>query len=725
MTKRRLTLLLVTALVMIGAGVFLQTRPLQAQEDAPDPHGEPGTFLQMYYEQWVTSPHANFEDDAFRHWDQDGEISERCATCHSTPGYRDFLGADGSEAGVVDAPAPLGTVVNCDACHSPAAANLSSVAFPSGVVINDIGDSTRCMVCHQGRNSGLDVRSAIADAGLEDAPNTVNEDFGFINIHYYAAASTLYGSEVHGGYEFEGMSYYMRNEHAPGYETCDDCHQPHTLELLVDDCATCHEGADSVEGVRNIRSFGSNVDYDGDGDMEEGIRGEIETLQVMLYDAILTYSAEVVGTPIVYADGYPYFFTDTNGNGEPDEDETNFGNSYASFTPRLLQATYNYQISLKDPGGYAHNPDYHLQLLVDSINAINGELNTDMDTVITREAGGHFEASAGAFRHWDDDGEVSARCSKCHTSEGLPFFAENGVTIAFEPSNSLSCETCHQGGYDDEDSLIRTDEVEFPSGAVVSFGEEEASNYCLNCHQGRQSTTQINAAISNASVEGDEVSEALSFQNPHYYASGGTLFGGEALAGYQYEGREYVGQFEHVRRFDDCTGCHTPHQLDLRIDECTECHEDATDIAGVRSIRFEDEDIDPVDYDGDGDTDEPVRDEIATLQADLFERVQAYAADVVGTGILYDAASYPYFFADTNGNGEADEGEISYGNQYNAWTPNLLRAAYNYKYATIDPGNYAHNADYMLQLLYDSLESMGGEEAVATYNRPPLRDDDD
>ena len=35
--------------------------------------------------------------------------------------------------------------------------------------------------------------------------------------------------------------------------------------------------------------------------------------------------------------------------------------------PRLLQAAYNFQVTLKDPGGYAHNGKYHIELLYDSI----------------------------------------------------------------------------------------------------------------------------------------------------------------------------------------------------------------------------------------------------------------------------------------------------------------------------------------------------------------------
>ncbi len=45
---------------------------------------------------------------------------------------------------------------------------------------------------------------------------------------------------------------------------------------------------------------GSKVDYDGDGNVEEGIYEELEGVQALLLQAIQAYAAEVAGTPIVY-----------------------------------------------------------------------------------------------------------------------------------------------------------------------------------------------------------------------------------------------------------------------------------------------------------------------------------------------------------------------------------------------------------------------------------------
>src|SRR5690606_5667698 len=130
---------------------------------------------------------------------------------------------------------------------------------------------------------------------------------------------------------------------------------------------------------------------------------------------------------------------------------------------------------------------------------------------------GHFDSTAEAFRHWDEDGEVAGACTKCHTADGLPFFLDEAVLFSREPSNSLECTTCHSDL--SEFTVYTVDQVTMPSGVVVTFGEEEPSNICLNCHQGRESTVSVNNAISRAGVGDDEVSDALTFRNVHYFAA--------------------------------------------------------------------------------------------------------------------------------------------------------------------------------------------------------------
>jgi hypothetical protein len=717
-------------MVIAGMMLLLQSQVL-AQEATPAPTPQPfqgfgapleaaPPYLAAIYNEWVGSAHADTKAEAFNHWNTEGAVPDTCARCHSTPGYIDFVGGDGSTPFKVDAPAPIGTVITCDACHNSAAAQLTSVTFPSGVTIDNVGKSARCMQCHQGRASTDSVNAAIEKAGLTDDPNKVSADLGFINIHYFAAAATLYGGEARGGYQYEGKFYQPRNMHAGGLNTCADCHNQHTLQVRVDVCAQCHEDIQTVDDLKNIRMNGSGADYDGDGDILEGIAGEISGLQDLLLQTMQAYANEVSGSPIAYTpDTYPYFFVDTNNNGTVDPDEAKSDNGFKAFTANLLKAAYNYQDTIKDPGAFAHNPKYVIELLYDSIDSLNAELKEPVDlSTASRDDVGHFNITAEPFRHWDAEGEVPATCTRCHTAGGLPFYLENGVNIKSAPSQSLACSTCHIVSKDFD--TYKVDQVTFPSGAKVSLGEGNSSNLCISCHQGRESTVSVNAAIASAKVGPDEVSKALAFRNVHYFAAGATLFGTEVKGAYEYDGKEYNGRYMHVENFQVCTDCHETHTGALKVDQCADCHDGVTTQEDLKLIRTEPEGVAAIDYNGNGDTTEPIADEIASFQEALLKAIQKYAADKAGAAIAYSPAAYPYWFIDKNANGTVDADEATADNGYVSWTPNLLRAAYDYQYSVKDPGVFAHNADYIMQVLYDSIEAVGGQEAVATFTRPPV-----
>lgn len=702
-----------------------QAEPVECPEPEPCPEPVTTGVDVPFEEQWAASPHADASAVAFTYWDtaDPAQVPETCAKCHSTHGYLDFLGVDGSNFGEVNQPAPIGTTVECIACHNDVTVTMTSVVFPSGVELTNLGDEARCMQCHQGRASKVQVDQAIENAGLTGEDDVTNEDLAFINIHYYAAAATQYGTQVQGGYEYEGMSYDARFFHVEGYNTCEGCHNPHSLEVRVEECSVCHTDVASIEDVRNIRMEGSLVDYDGDGDITTGITGEIEGLQAKALQAIQAYAVEVAGTPIGYdSHTHPYFFVDADESGEIEEGEANRDNRFMSWTPRLLKAAYNYQVSLKDPGGFAHGGKYLIQLLHDSINDLNSAISDPVDmTGARRDDAGHFAASQEAFRHWDAEGLVPGDCAKCHTAEGLPQFLDeasrardgvSGVNVAHSPSSSLNCATCHSDVSTFE--LREVTNVRFPGGAVLSFGEGEGSNLCINCHQGREANATVQAAIRRADVGEDEISEALTFRNPHYFAAGATLFGSEAAGAFQYEGQEYAGRFMHVPNFSTCSECHDPHSLAIPVQVCSGCHPGADSPEGLLDIRGP---VHTEDYDGDGDASEGIGREIQGMHEALFVAIQAYAIETEDVNpIGYDPHVYPYFFIDTDEDGTLSPDEAVFPNRYVTWTPRLLGAAYNYTWVAKDPGAFAHNATYILQILYDSLEDVGAD--VSDMTRP-------
>ena len=231
------------------------------------------------------------------------------------------------------------------------------------------------MECHQGRESKVSVDKQITDTfkltpADEDtvvkplvtkdaAGKTVTTTFGFRNVHYFAAAATQYGTLVKGGYEYDGLLYDGKFEHPAPYNTCNGCHNPHTLELDVKECATCHEGVAKVEDLAKIRMPGSLMDYDGDGDAKEGVAVEMAGLQEKLLTAITgVRQGSRQGRHRLRCGHLPLLLRRQERQRQARRGREGLS---AAWTPRLLKAAYNYQVASKDPGTFAHNAKYIIQ----------------------------------------------------------------------------------------------------------------------------------------------------------------------------------------------------------------------------------------------------------------------------------------------------------------------------------------------------------------------------
>jgi hypothetical protein len=689
----------------------------------PEPT-EPVVNEVPFQDLWANSGHNKADAEAFNHWNEDdpAEVPVSCAKCHTSQGYQEFV-ATGEIANPI--PAPAGTI-QCVTCHNDATVNLDSVTFPSGLEVTDVGPTARCMVCHQGRESKVSVDKKIADYNGTDAPDDVpapiknaqgnDAPMGFSNIHYYAAGATLYGTEAKGGYEYDGKMYDGKFRHVVGIDTCIGCHNQHSLEIKIETCQECHTDVKAVEDLKNVRMQGSLADYNGNGDTTEGIAAELAGMQETLYQAIQEYAKDVAGVGVVYDPAtYPYFLADADGDGQADTNDEGNPVGYPNWTPRLLKAAYNYQTSVKDPGAFAHNSKYIIELLYDSTADLNEKLGTIDMTAMHRDDPGHFAGDTEPFRHWDEEGMVEAACVRCHSAEGLPMYLENGATIAVPPSNGFMCTTCHDSA--NFPNRYEVASVTFPSGATVSLGGKDAdgnfvaddSNLCMECHQGRSSTVQVDKALSGKDPNTPDPS--IRFTNVHYFAAGATLFGSEVQGAYQYEGKDYVG-YNSKHPLNKCANCHEVHALEVKVEACVACHGGSSDPNDPATYR-----LDTTDYNGNGDTTEGIKAETDSFAERLYAAIQAYAKDK-GTPIVYDAASYPYFFVDANEDGVADTSD-SGSASYNAFTPELLKAAYNYQYYQKDPGAFTHNPKYVLQFLYDSIEALGGDTTDLTRPAVP------
>ena len=336
-----------------------------------------------------------------------------------------------------------------------------------------------------------------------------------------------------------------------------------------------------------------------------------------------------------------------------------------------------------------------------------------------RDDAGHFAGNTLPFRDWDTAGEVPAGCAKCHSADGLPQFIHNAGTeviskagvqitgvIGQPPANGFKCTTCHDGANFPNRLAVST--VPFPSGVSLTFSTEKDengnlkpvdANLCIECHQGRESTVTMNNALASFK-EADKPDPAVRFRNVHYFAAGATLFGTDAKGIYEYDGKKYVGRNMHVDGFNTCTDCHDKHALTVKTEACAGCHK----VDDPKLIRMSTEN-----YDGSTDPKEPMYQVVETFKKRLYDGIVKYAKDKAQLGIVYDPASYPYYFADKDGDGKADVDDKGAGIAYNAFTPRLVKAAYNYQYSVKDPGGFAHNPKYVLQALYDSIQEIGGD----------------
>ncbi len=723
--------------------------PTKAPEPTAVPKPTEAPLVVPNMDAFLASGHADAKAQAFTDWDTANppEVPTACARCHTSAGFQEFI-STGKVAKNISAPA--GTL-ECETCHNAAASSLISVTFPSGKVVNTSEEGEAlCMTCHQGRESKVSVDKQIAQFNVTDDPdkvvsepmvtNGVTSTFGFRNIHYFAAGATLYGSQAQGGYEYDGKVYDPKFRHVEGFDTCVACHDQHATKVNVDKCAECHQGVKTVDDLKNNREPGSLVDYNGNGNVKEGIYYEIKGLQDILYNSIQMYANEVAKTPIVYDPAaYPYWFAAGPDGQALKDDKGNAVNYNSKWTARLLKAAYNYQLSAKDPGAFAHNAKYVIELLHDSIDDLNGKISKPVDmTKLARDDAGHFAGNTEPFRHWDGDGTgvVPAGCAKCHSATGLPVYLANSGTEIVTPSgvqitgitaqpisNGFECATCHDvNNFPNRRAVVN---VPFPNGKSLTFSTEKDdkgnlkpvdANLCLECHQGRESTVTMNNAIAATKPKSDDEvvmkadgkTPALSFRNVHYFAAGATLFGDAAQGAYQYDGQKYKGQnTEHP--LNKCTDCHDVHTLEVKVDTCKSCHGDKKpeDIRMVAT-----------DWDGDGNTTEGVKGEIDTLAEALYAQIQTYAKDKAGAGIVYDATTYPYFMLDADGDGKPDKNDKGANIAYNAWTPRLLKAAFNYQYVQKDPGAFAHNPQYVIQFLIDSIGDLGGN--IKGYTRPEV-----
>ena len=194
----------------------------------------------------------------------------------------------------------------------------------------------------------------------------------------------------------------------------------------------------------------------------------------------------------------------------------------------------------------------------------------------------HGDHDSLSFTYWNKDGAVPESCAACHSQPGfLDYLGADGSAfgVVDHPAainSPIGCASCHTQAAHALDSVV------FPSG--VSVDGLGSSAVCTVCHQGRQSSEAVDAAV--AGLDADAVSADLGFLNIHYGIAAAVMSGSEVRGGYQYPGNSYAGRFAHVPSANTCTGCHDAHSTKVETEGCLSCHRAVADLRDIRTQRF-------------------------------------------------------------------------------------------------------------------------------------------
>jgi hypothetical protein len=357
-------------------------------------------------------------------------------------------------------------------------------------------------------------------------------------------------------------------------------------------------------------------------------------------------------------------------------------------------------------------------------------------------------------------------CFQCHNGIGALSYIKDIIltpaALTVNENATAECTTCHNPHRETATitnalgDITTTKHVRLPE--ALSFNRSVDSVYrtfkfldnsdipteignsiiCVYCHQGRSSGLVLNTTKFGLAAD----SPGRRFENDHYLAAGAILLGRN---GYEYLNRSYTREFPHNTdpANGNCTGCHMTnantgteggHTWKMvseagveNVDACNVfgCHGTpgvADPVADFRTFRQNN-----LDYDGNGFVD-GVAEEIGgfALDADgaptdgLLGALVAAIESAPPNGFLYLPNRYPYFFKTDGSSTTPDD-----------WTNENLAAAFNLnmvfktvkQFSPLPGGGFEgginiHNPPYTVQILVDSLESLGAATGGQLANRP-------
>ncbi|MEW6429742.1 MAG: multiheme c-type cytochrome [Thermodesulfobacteriota bacterium] len=396
---------------------------------------------------------------AWVHYDWDASNRQGCQRCHTATGLKNYLTDPttysaannnfshltgwANNAGVITS-SGQNEMLYCWGCHTD---NAGGLRDPGAITTDyltddgsmlatfpDVNGSNVCLACHQGRESGGEIK---ADTG-----NFSNRSF--INSHYLTAGGTLFQTT---GFEFAGLNYdppafFAHDQIGMGTDAdlaaweatngtpgpCIGCHMSSTEKHLflpvemtggvisaitASVCVNCHDGGHGPAFVAK----------GGDAAAVAAAAAFLEAEKTELHAALEALEAQLAQRGYFFANSHPYFHIDTNANGFLDPGEINSANGVKNWisgidaTGKLnMGAAFNYNLLEHDPGSYAHNRYYTKRLIYDSLDFLDnglfdGSVGNGIDTVaaanqVTHD-GGTFTAAEAAEAKAYLDGDTN------------------------------------------------------------------------------------------------------------------------------------------------------------------------------------------------------------------------------------------------------------------------------------------------------------------------------
>ena len=359
MTRLQLVGVTLGALLWCFSGVFLEG--VQAQGVLPkacvDCHGSESKFpVRGVRSEYATSGHRTLGNASYANADD-------CQGCHTNEGFIQRV-----KTGKVDVKKFVAnpSEIGCFTCHSPHdAGNFSlrttaKVSLANGIVF-DRDKGNLCANCHRARRTPKEeVR----------ARNIPTDSWG---AHHGPQADMLSGTNA---YEFPGKKYASSAHGALPTATCATCHmtlpagryslspaigghsfriagevhEEHKVNTAGCTNSGCHAEMNQVSGTHYFDKK-AGADYDGNGKIES-VQQEVEGL---LKKIINDKGSGLLQT----MKDAPY---DAKGK---------FANAKTQYPIEVVGTLYNYKFVLEDGSKGVHNTTYAVQLLMDSIKALD------------------------------------------------------------------------------------------------------------------------------------------------------------------------------------------------------------------------------------------------------------------------------------------------------------------------------------------------------------------